>query len=158
MASIDHATRLRRASLLSACSPLATLAACGGGAETTENPVTTPPRRRTTPGPAPATADVQAFKLNVWDNVKAGNRCGACHDARGQTPRFARNDDVNLAYAAANSVVKLDAPARLAAWCTRWPAATTAGSPSSRGLRRHPDHLDRNWAGSAASGGTQRSS
>ena len=58
---------------------LALLAGCGGGAETVENPVTgggTPP---TYSGPPPATADVQSFKINVWDNLKAGNRCGQCH-------------------------------------------------------------------------------
>jgi len=27
-------------------------------------------------GPPPATADVQSFKINVWDNLKATNRCG----------------------------------------------------------------------------------
>jgi hypothetical protein len=62
-------------------------------------------------GPAPATADVQAFKLNLWDNIQADNRCGTCHsETGGQTPMFARHDDVNLAYAAANGVVMLPSP------------------------------------------------
>lgn len=87
------------------------LAACGGGAPTTENPVTseTPPAGYQ--GPPPATADVQSFKLNVWDNVHMSNRCGACHnESVNQTPLFARNDDVNLAYEAANTVVSLTQP------------------------------------------------
>ena len=87
------------------------LAACGGGAETTDNPITsiTPPANYT--GPPPATADVQAFKLNVWDNVQMGSRCGGCHnDQVGQLPMFARHDDVNLAYEAANTVVDLGQP------------------------------------------------
>jgi hypothetical protein len=86
------------------------LAACGGGAPTTENPITSGGNPPTYSGPAPATADVQAFKLNVWDNLKAGNRCGQCHVAGGQAPQFVRQDDINLAYAAANTIVNLNSP------------------------------------------------
>src|SRR5690606_39519919 len=50
-------------------------------------------------GPPPATADVQAFKIHFYDNVRPVNRCGGCHDVDvGQAPMFARGDDVNLAY------------------------------------------------------------
>src|SRR5688572_30680371 len=63
-------------------------------------------------GPPPATEDVQRFKINLWDNVQANNRCGTCHsDAGGQTPMFARRDDINLAYSAANGIVTLTSPA-----------------------------------------------
>lgn len=62
-------------------------------------------------GPAPQTADVQSFKLNVWDNLVADNRCGGCHGTGGQTPRFVRGDDINFAYNAANTVVDLANPA-----------------------------------------------
>jgi hypothetical protein len=62
-------------------------------------------------GPAPSTPDVQQFKLNLWDNIQANNRCGSCHsDTGGQTPMFARRDDINLAYSAANGVVTLPVP------------------------------------------------
>src|SRR5512134_2951875 len=86
------------------------LGGCGGGAKTVENPVTstTPPAAYS--GPAPGTADVQAFEINVWDNLKAGNRCGQCHVSGGQAPQFVRQDDINLAYAAANGVVNLASP------------------------------------------------
>jgi len=87
------------------------VAACGGGAATVDNPVTsiTPPV--TYQGPPPATDDVQAFKLNLWDNVQVSNRCGGCHnESFGQTPLFARHDDVNLAYEAANTVADLGQP------------------------------------------------
>jgi hypothetical protein len=80
---------------LLAAALLATLAACGGGAATTVNPTTTPPTVADYTGPAPATADVQSFRINLWENIKANNRCGACHNANGQSPTFARNDDVN---------------------------------------------------------------
>ena len=86
------------------------LSACGGGAKTTENPITSGGSAPTYSGPAPATADVQAFKINVWDNLKAGNRCGQCHVSGGQAPQFVRQDDVNLAYAAANPIVNLTSP------------------------------------------------
>ncbi|MGH8721273.1 MAG: hypothetical protein ACREU4_04780 [Burkholderiales bacterium] len=86
------------------------LAGCGGGASTTENPATTPPPPAGYTGPPPASQDVQAFKLNVWDNLQAANRCGQCHGTGGQVPSFVRNDDINLAYEAANGVVDLSNP------------------------------------------------
>jgi mono/diheme cytochrome c family protein len=55
---------------------------------------------------------VQAFKINLFDNVRSDSRCGSCHGVGGAaTTAFARDDDVNLAYAAANTVVDLFAPA-----------------------------------------------
>lgn len=62
-------------------------------------------------GPAPATSDVQAFMVNVWENLRAGNRCGGCHGAGGQSPMFVRQDDINLAYAEAISLANLNSPA-----------------------------------------------
>src|SRR6186713_1881139 len=89
---------------------LIVLGACGGGADTVQNPAGPGGAPATYTGPPPATADVQAFKINVWDNLKATNRCGQCHVAGGQSPEFVRQDDVNLAYAAANTVVNLTSP------------------------------------------------
>ncbi|HEY7740746.1 MAG TPA: hypothetical protein VIB01_09050, partial [Steroidobacteraceae bacterium] len=73
------------------------VAGCGGGASTTENPVTSPPPPAGYTGPPPASQDVQAFKLNVWDNLMMSNRCGQCHGTGGQVPSFVRSDDINLA-------------------------------------------------------------
>ena len=103
-------------------------------------------------GPAPATADVQSFKINLFDNVRLDNRCGSCHGADGgQSPMFARSDDVNLAYADANNVVDLVSPEDstmvlkvagghncwltsdaacaeiLTTWITNWAGATAGG-------------------------------
>ncbi len=92
---------------------LATLAACsGGGAATTVNQQATPPTdtAQAYTGPPPANADVQAFKINLWQNIRASNRCGACHHEGGQSPQFARSDDVNLAYQAALPLVNLTRP------------------------------------------------
>lgn len=89
----------------------AALAACGGGADTVSSPgLGTAVGISTYEGPPPTTTDIQAFKLNVWDNLVAANRCGSCHGSGGQIPQFVRDDDVNLAYAAANTVVNLEQP------------------------------------------------
>ncbi|MET0281921.1 MAG: LamG domain-containing protein [Steroidobacteraceae bacterium] len=133
---------------------LVLLAACGGGAETTVNPNTLPPAVNDYTGPAPQTADVQSFRINFWQNVKASNRCGGCHNATGQAPRFARNDDVNLAHAEALPLVNLTQPdqsrlvAKVAGGHNCWLTSNAACA----------DILVtwiRNWAGSAAGGGTQ---
>ena len=64
-------------------------------------------------GPAPLDADVQAFQLNVWNNLVADNRCGNCHKQAGPGPTaFVRDDDINLAYQAALNVVDLNIPAQ----------------------------------------------
>jgi len=91
------------------------LAACGGGgAPTTATPGGAPPTSAANAytGPAPASADVQAFAVSFWNNVRVQNRCGQCHNATSpaQMPNFARSDDVNLAYAQANTVVNLGQP------------------------------------------------
>jgi Concanavalin A-like lectin/glucanases superfamily len=90
------------------------LSACGGGGAPTEATGVAPPSSAadTYTGPAPATADVQAFKVSFWENVRSTSRCGQCHNATSpaQMPNFARSDDVNLAYAQANTVVNLLQP------------------------------------------------
>jgi hypothetical protein len=138
------------AALLSACSG-------GSGADVEQLPGsgTTAPTSNYN-GPAPSTPDVQQFKLNLWDNIQANNRCGTCHsDTGGQAPMFARRDDINLAYAAANGVVTLFSPQDstmvtkvggghncwlgsnaacgdiLTTWVTNW-----AGSTASTALRK----------------------
>jgi hypothetical protein len=102
--------RMRFLAALSPVLALVALAGCGGGAATDENPATTPPPPAGYTGPPPASQDVQAFKLNVWDNLQASNRCGQCHGTGGQVPGFVRSDDINLAYEAANGVVDLGSP------------------------------------------------
>jgi hypothetical protein len=135
-------------------SALTALAACSGGATTTVNPTTAPPTVADYTGPAPSTADVQSFRINLWDNIKANNRCGGCHNAAGQTPRFARNDDVNQAYADANTIVNLTQPdqsrmvLKVGGGHNCWLSSNSACA----------DILTtwiRNWAGSVAGGGTQ---
>lgn len=138
------------------------VAGCGGGASTEQNPIVTPPPPAGYTGPPPASQDVQSFKLNVWDNLQASNRCGGCHGSGGQVPRFARNDDINLAYEAANGVVDLSNPGaslmvtkvggghncwlaansacadQLTVWIRNWAGATLGGS---RGVNLQPPPL-----------------
>src|ERR1700681_3533250 len=106
-----NATRI--ASLLVLAASMALSACGGGGAPTTATAATAPTSQANAyTGPAPATADVQAFSVNFWANVRVQNRCGQCHNATSpaQMPNFARSDDVNLAYAQANTVVNLQQP------------------------------------------------
>lgn len=130
------------------------LAACSGGAPTTANPVTTVASAKAYSGPPPANADVQAFMVNLWANITPTNRCGGCHVQGGQSPQFARTDDVNLAYQAANTVVNLAQPdqstmvQKVSGGHNCWLA-----SPSACG-----DTLTvwiQNWAGSTATGAAQ---
>ena len=148
------AARVLRAGLLAALAAIALTACSGSGPDTEINPVTTPPNQPTYSGPPPATADVQAFRINLWENIKATNRCGQCHTVGGQTPMFARPDDVNLAYDAANTVVNLTDPSQ-----SRMVLKVGGGhncwlsSPAACA-----DILTTwitNWAGAAAGGGTQ---
>src|SRR5579883_2843130 len=106
----------RALSLSAATAALVLLQACAGGSgpSTSVNQVTTPPTDTAAnyTGPPPQNADVQAFKLSFWQNVIPSNRCGGCHHAGGQSPQFARSDDVNLAYQAALPLVNLSNPSQ----------------------------------------------
>src|SRR3984885_2645812 len=139
------------------------LSACGGGGAPTTAAAATAPTSSTADaytGPAPATADVQAFEVNFWNNVRVQNRCGQCHNATSpaQMPNFPRSDDVNLAYAQANTVVNLAQPATslivtkvsgghncwladpqacgtiLTTWISNWAGATGAASATQVAL------------------------
>jgi hypothetical protein len=87
------------------------LGACSGGAPTTQSPnLQATSQIDTYSGPPPGSADVQAFETNLWVNISPSSRCGNCHKAGGQSPMFARSDDINLAYSAALTVVNLSQP------------------------------------------------
>ena len=140
---------------ITAAAAVAILAGCSsGGAPTIVNPVTSAPPVSNYTGPASANADVQAFRINLWENIKANNRCGGCHNATtGQSPMFARNDDVNLAYTAANTVVNLTMPdqsrlvTKVAGGHNCWlQSASACGDTMTVWIR--------NWAGASATGGT----
>jgi hypothetical protein len=137
------------------------LTACGGGGNvaTTSNPQTASSSSVDAyTGPAPASPDVQAFEINLWNNIRSSNRCGACHNATtpAQMPNFARADNVNLAYAQANTVVNLTQPSTslmvtkvggghncwladpsacasiLTTWISNWASAANGGTVTSQ--------------------------
>jgi hypothetical protein len=141
------------------------LAACGGGAGNSALPTGAPTSSVDAyTGPAPATADVQAFEVNLWNNIRGQNRCGQCHNATtpAQMPNFARSDNVNLAYAQANTVVNLSSPGTsemvvkvsgghncwladpsacgqiLTTWISNWANATGAASATQVALTAPP--------------------
>jgi mono/diheme cytochrome c family protein len=88
------------------------LSACGG--ESTEQLPNTSQNSGTVTynGPTPSTDDVASFKRAVWDNLATQDKCGACHGANGQAPTFVNEQDINLAYAQANTIVNLSDPSQ----------------------------------------------
>jgi len=92
------------------------LAACGGGAQTADNPTSQSPGNGNDAaysGPAARDADVLKFQQEFWTSAKTTNRCGSCHNETvGQLPMFVRNDDVNLAYDAALTRIDRDLPSQ----------------------------------------------
>ncbi len=141
------------------------VAACSGGAKTVENP---PPAAvaaaASYAGPAATTSDIQAFQVNFWQNVEASNHCGGCHKEGGQTPQFARADDVNQAYSAALTVVDLVQPDQsrvvqkvggghncwltsnqacadiMTTWIRNWAGGSAGGSSTQIALQAPADH------------------
>jgi hypothetical protein len=146
---------LRHIEQAAALAALALLGACtSSGPATTASPVTAAPTVQAYTGPAPENADVQAFKISLWQNIEAPTMCGGCHHAGGQSPQFARSDDINLAYEAANTVANLTNPSqsemvlKVGGGHNCWLASPQACA----------DTLTvwiQNWAGSTAVGGTQ---
>ena len=90
------------------------LAACGGGAQTTDTPLpngTGNTNNNPYTGPVARDADVLKFQQEFWSNAKTTDRCGNCHnETAGVLPMFVRNDDINEAYDAALTKVNIDQP------------------------------------------------
>ena len=112
----SHMNLFTAAKALVAAVLVTTLAACGGGSSGPATVVQQQTSNTSTAnaytGPAAATADVTAFQINFWQNVRVQNRCGGCHHEGGQSPMFARSDDVNLAYQAALPLVNITNPSQ----------------------------------------------
>jgi len=92
---------------------LAGLAACEGTTETVQNPFSGN-GQDVNDGPPAATEDARRFEINVWNNLKADNRCGQCHTQdsdQAQEPYFMERSDVNVAYSFAVPLVNLQDPA-----------------------------------------------
>ena len=132
----------------------AVLTACGGGAETETQPNTSFRPEISYSGPAPEFPDVQTFRVSLWEKVRTTERCGQCHVADGQSPMFARSDDVNLAYAAAYDLVDFEIPSqsrlveKVSTGHGCWETETTACVDQM--IRWVED-----WVGSGGAGGRQ---
>ena len=83
---------------------------CGGGSDIQQNPNINS-ANLSYAGPPPATADVRDFQINVWDNLKAQNRCGQCH-GQGQSPTFVDPNDINVSYSQAVPNINLADPSQ----------------------------------------------
>ena len=112
--AMDKTLARRALQVCAAAAMLAVLAACSssGGAPTTVNQQTTTVTTQQYTGPPAQNADIQAFQVNLWQNIIPSNRCGGCHHQGGQSPMFARSDDVNQAYQAALPLVSLTDPSQ----------------------------------------------
>jgi hypothetical protein len=95
-----------------AAGALLVLAGCGGGGTTERLPPTGGnPLPSNYSGPPPATDQTLAFMNSIWTNVRASGvaGCGSCHNST-QSPFFAREDDINLAFSAALPLLNSDQP------------------------------------------------
>ena len=165
---------MKTANRIATCSPLATsmrvlraaafgvfastvLAACGGGAATTENPLTqaTPPGDAPYTGPVARDSDVLKFQQEFWSNAKTSDRCGSCHnEVVGQTPMFVRNDDINLAYDDALTVVNTTQPA-LSSLVEKVGSGHNCWNNDPSSCAAIMTTWIENWLGSAGGGGRQ---
>jgi Concanavalin A-like lectin/glucanases superfamily len=112
--AMDKILARRALRICAAAAMLAVLAACSssGGAPTTVNQPANISTAQQYTGPPAQNADIQAFQVNLWQNIIPSNRCGGCHHQGGQSPQFARSDDVNQAYQAALPLVNLTNPSQ----------------------------------------------
>lgn len=63
-------------------------------------------------GPAPASDEIQSFKLSFYDNLVDSDRCGDCHTRGGAgSTAFVDREDVNFAWQQASGLVDLFDPA-----------------------------------------------
>ncbi len=131
------------------------LAGCGGGADTSDNPVPeTPNAGADYTGPVPATADIQAFRVEFWQKALATAGCQGCHNAGGQSPSFLRTDDVNQAYQQANGVVNRDSPA-LSTLVTKVGGGHNCWLPDPGACATIMTRWITAWVGSSGTGGKQ---
>ena len=137
------------------------LAACGGGATTTENPAApTGGNTGGTPyaGPVARDGDVLKFQQEFWSNARSSDRCGSCHnESVGQTPMFVRSDDVNMAYDEAVTVVDMSQPSlsRIVEKVSTLPTGHNCWVADPGVCGSIMTTWIENWLGTAAGGGRQ---
>lgn len=131
---------------------------CGGGASTESNPVINNSgtvNSSSYTGPNAQTDDIRAFQVNVWERLRDTSRCGACHNPDvGQSPMFARSDDVNMAYAAATPLIDLDNPAN-SRLVTKAAGGHNCWLPDAAACATAITSYIEAWAAGAGTGGRQ---
>ena len=105
--AVKAATAVTLVALVAACS-----SGSNGPATVVQQQTTNNSTANAYTGPPAATADVTAFQINLWQNIRVQNRCGGCHHEGGQSPMFARSDDVNAAYQAALPLINVTNPSQ----------------------------------------------
>jgi len=130
------------------------LTGCGGGADTTKSPPPPPTAGANYTGPVPATPDIQAFRVEFWEQIRGADRCGNCHNAGGQSPQFARSDDVNAAYQQASAIVNRDTPSQ-SPLVLKVAGGHNCWLPSAPDCATILTRLISNWVGASAAGGRQ---
>ena len=106
-------------------------------------------------GPGPASPDVQSFKNEFWEPLRATNRCGSCHNTT-QSPMFVNTGDINVAYDFATSVVDVTNPsnslivAKVGQGHNCWLGSTNA---SHRACADIVQGYIANWLGNASGAG-----
>jgi hypothetical protein len=133
------------------------LAACGGGASTETNPAssnTNTVESSSYDGPNAQTDDVRAFQVHVWERLRLSDRCGACHVEANQAPMFVRQDDVNLAYSEANSLIDLDEPAN-SRLVTKVAGGHNCWVPSDAACAQAITGYIEDWVAGTSAGGRQ---
>jgi hypothetical protein len=137
------------------------LAACGGGAQTTENPLSQGPGNNNDAvytGPVARDADVLKFQQEFWINAKTTDRCGSCHnESVGQVPMFVRNDDINMAYDEAVTVTNVQQPSlsRIVEKVSEPPIGHNCWVADPGVCGTIMTTWIENWVGAAAGGGRQ---
>lgn len=133
------------------------LAACGGGAQTVNNPLPQNPG-----GPAkityngingPRDTDVNAFLQKFWTPMQNAATCGNCHnETTAQTPQFARFDDINMAYDDAVTVTDTALPA-LSRMVTKVASGHNCWLTDDQACGDIMTTWIENWVGATAGGG-----
>lgn len=135
------------------------LTACGGGASTERLPPNSLPPPVTYAGPPPATDDIRNFMNAFWTNVRNGGvaKCSGCHGTT-QAPLFAREDDVNLAWSAADPLINREDPSsstivqKMASGHNCWLGTNQAAMQACTATLQT---WIENWLAGTASGGTK---
>ncbi|NNE63452.1 MAG: LamG domain-containing protein, partial [Gammaproteobacteria bacterium] len=139
--------------LLTIISLTGILYGCGGGSDIQQNPNINATNLAYA-GPPPATGDVRDFQINVWDNLKAQNRCGQCH-GQGQNPTFVDPDDINVAYSQAVPNINLSDPSQ-SLMVTKVGGGHNCWLTSDIACADSIEQMIINWAGGSAASTTRQ--